>query len=321
MKTKKTLCLILAAVTAVMLAATMLTGCNSPLSAQDAYGLLKDAIDLSLAGDMYGPSYDPDASETNGYIFAYKESVRSDDTIVNTNVNVHCEQDAAYNLLVNDDLMVDVYRETWSINSVTGGTGTKIGDFEFVVGPYPDADSDSERIYYTERPSDGNDGAYADRKLYGDMTAEEFIATEYFRGYSLASRLEELRNMPFDAFVFDKDVNPDYGAYRQINLVKLTFGVTDKYISDYAATTGNSSMFDGCTYAEIELTFGRVSNVYVYREENLGGGFFNLPQEMYSLQITYLGKNIAFPGGADKDFTFESDLLGRTDCAFAKVDG
>ena len=61
------------------------------------------------------------------------------------------------------------------------------------------------------------------------MTAEEFIDTDLFQRYSLSSRLEELRNMPFDAFVFDGE---DYGAYQQINLVKITFGVTQEYIDN-----------------------------------------------------------------------------------------
>lgn len=323
MRTKKTACLLLIVILLLSVGAVALTACND-LTAQEAYDALKNAINLSLAGDPLDPAYDPEASETNGYIFAYKESVRSSGNITNTNVNVHCDQDASYKLHVDEDLMVDLYQETWSINDVTGGTGTKIGDFGFIVGPYPDADSDEERIFYTERPSDGNNGEYTANKLYGNMTAEDFIETELFRKYSLASRLEELRNMPFDAFVFDKSVNDSFGAVRQINLVTITFGVTSEYVENYYAETGKHSIFEGCTYAEIELTFGRVSNIYVYQEENLGGGFFNLPQEMYSLQITYLGQNISFPSVSTDPsnsnyYTLDENLLGRTDLAFAKA--
>lgn len=320
MRTKKTLCLVITAILLLCIGATALTGCNTPLTARAAYDELMAALDLSVSGDMYGPAYDPETSATNGYIFYYKESVRTDSMIVNTNVNVHCDQDAAYNLHVDEDLMVDLYQETWSISSVTGGTGTKIGDFGFIVGPYPDADSAEERLFYTERPSDGVSATapeYTDVTLYDDMTAEDFIASDFFRGYSLSSRLEELRNMPFEAFVFDEEVNGDYGAYRQINLVKLTFGVTDEYIADYAERTGERSMFEGCTYVEIELTFGRVSNIYVYRTENLGGGFFNLPQEMYSLYISYLGPNISFPNAGG--YTADPALLDRTDLAFSRA--
>ena len=202
MRTKKTLCLVITAILLLCIGATALTGCNTPLTAREAYDELMAALDLSVSGDMYGPAYDPETSATNGYIFYYKESVRTDSMIVNTNVNVHCDQDAAYNLHVDEDLMVDLYQETWSISSVTGGTGTKIGDFGFIVGPYPDADSAEERLFYTERPSDGVSATapeYTDVTLYDDMTAEDFIASDFFRGYSLSSRLEELRNMPFEA--------------------------------------------------------------------------------------------------------------------------
>ena len=322
MKTKKLICIVSVTVIMLAIAATAMTGCTTKLSGDEAYDLLKEALDLSLTGDMYGPAYDPETSETNGYIFAYKEAVRSGDVITNTNVNVHCDQDASYNLHVDEDLMVDLYQETWNVNAVTGGAGSKIGDFGFIVGPYPNADSNVERIYYTENSSDGS-GKYGNVKVYDEMTAEDFIASEYFRRYSLAARLEELRQMPRDAFVFD---GYEDDVYQQINLVKITFTVSQEYIDSYYAATGKQSIFAGSSYAEIELTFGRFSNIYVYRQENLGGSFFNLPQEIYSLQVTYLGKNVAFPGGHDGKnddgsliYPFSDGLLERTDLAFAKA--
>ena len=315
MKIKKLIRLVLVTILSATLLATLMTGCTTSISDKEAFDLLKNAIALSLSGDKNGPHYNPSESATNGFIFAYKESVRSDNTITNTNVNVHCEQDeVTYALKVDDDLMVDLYQETYGINSVTSGAGTKIGDFGFIVGPYPDGESANERLYYTENNTDKS-GNYTDKKLRVDMTAEEFIDTDLFQRYSLSSRLEELRNMPFDAFVFDGE---DYGAYHQINLVKITFGVTQEYIDNYRAETGKASIFEGCTYAEIEVTFNRISNIYVYRTESLGSDFFNLPQEMYSLQITYLGKNISFPDD-NGGYTYDANLLYRTDCAFAKV--
>ena len=72
--------------------------------------------------------------------------------------------------------------------------------------------------------------------------------------------------------------------------------------------------------------FQSFSNIYVYRQEDLGGSFFNLPQEIYSLQVTYLGKNVAFPGGHDSKnddgslvYPLYEGLLERTDLAFAKA--
>lgn len=326
MKTKKLICIVSVTVIMLAIAATAMTGCTTNLSGDEAYDLLMEALDLSLTGDMYGPAYDPETSATNGYIFAYKEAVRSGDVITNTNVNVHCDQDASYNLHVDEDLMVDLYQETWNVNAVTGSAGSKIGDFGFIVGPYPDADSNVERMYYTENSSDGS-GKYGNVKVYDEMTAEDFISSEYFRRYSLAARLEELRQMPRDAFVFDdENVDADLGAYQQINLVKITFTVSQEYIDSYYAATGKQSVFAGSSYAEIELTFGRFSNIYVYRQEDLGGSFFNLPQEIYSLQVTYLGKNVTFPSEHDaKDenknpvYTLSDGLLERTDLAFAKA--
>ena len=329
MRTKKTIAFISATIILLSVAAMAMTGCTTPIGNDEAYDILMDALDLSVAADPYRDTtiFTGDAtSETNGYIFAYKEAVRSGDVITNTNVNVHCGQDASYNLHVDEDLMVDLYQETWNVNAVTGGAGSKIGDFGFIVGPYPNADSNVERIYYTENSSDGS-GKYGNVKVYDDMTAEDFIASDYFRRYSLAARLEELRQMPRDAFVFDdENVDADLGAYQQINLVKITFEVTQTYLDKYAETTGRQSIFAGSSYAEIELTFGRFSNIYVYRQEDLGGSFFNLPQEIYSLQVTYLGKNVAFPSGHDGKnddgsliYPFCEGLLERTDLAFAKA--
>lgn len=329
MRTKKTIAFISATIILLSVAAMAMTGCTTPIGNDEAYDILMDALDLSVAADPYRDTaiFTGDAtSETNGYIFAYKEAVRSGDVITNTNVNVHCDQDASYNLHVDEDLMVDLYQETWNVNAVTGGAGSKIGDFGFIVGPYPNADSNGERIYYTENSSDGS-GKYGNVKVYDEMTAEDFIASDYFRTYSLASRLEELRQMPREAFVFDdENVDADLGAYQQINLVKITFEVTQTYLDKYAETTGRQSIFAGSSYAEIELTFGRFSNIYVYRQEDLGGSFFNLPQEIYSLQVTYLGKNVAFPGGHDGKnddgsliYPLCEGLLERTDLAFAKA--
>lgn len=329
MRTKKTIAFISATIILLSVAAMAMTGCTTPIGNDEAYDILMDALDLSVAADPYRDTaiFTGDAtSETNGYIFAYKEAVRSGDVITNTNVNVHCDQDASYNLHVDEDLMVDLYQETWNVNAVTGGAGSKIGDFGFIVGPYPDADSNVERIYYTENSSDGS-GKYGNVKVYDEMTAEDFIASEYFRRYSLAARLEELRQMPRDAFVFDdENVDADLGTYQQINLVKITFTVSQEYIDSYYAATGKQSVFAGSSYAEIELTFGRFSNIYVYRQEDLGGSFFNLPQEIYSLQVTYLGKNVTFPSEHDaKDenknpvYTLSDGLLERTDLAFAKA--
>ena len=236
MKTKKLICIVSVTVIMLAIAATAMTGCTTKLSGDEAYDLLMEALDLSLTGDMYGPAYDPETSETNGYIFAYKEAVRSGDVITNTNVNVHCDQDASYNLHVDEDLMVDLYQETWNVNAVTGGAGSKIGDFGFIVGPYPDADSNVERIYYTENSSDGS-GKYGNVKVYDEMTAEDFIASDYFRKYSLASRLEELRQMPRDAFVFDEYEDD---VYQQINLVKITFTVSQEYIEKTSAAASST---------------------------------------------------------------------------------
>ena len=323
MRTKKIIGLIAVTIILMSVAATALTGCNTKISDDEAYDILMNALDLSVAADpnRNAEIYDATvAHETNGYIFSYKESVRSNNMITNTNVNVHCDQDASYRLHVDEDLMVDLYQETYAINATTGSTGDKIGDFGFIVGPYPDADSDAERAYYTERPADKS-GTYKDAKYYDDISAEDFIASDYFRRYSLASRLEELRQMPRNAFVFDdENIGADLGAYRQINLVKITFAVTKEYIDGYFEKTGKQSMFAGSSYAEIELTFDRFSNIYVYREEDLGGSFFNLPQDIYSLQVTYLGKNVAFPDGHDgSDYTAAPKLLERTDLAFAKA--
>ena len=98
------------------------------------------------------------------------------------------------------------------------------------------------------------------------------------------------------------------GAKRQMNLVTLTFKMTDGYAERFTERKGldpEYSMFTGSLYVQIELTFDRISNIFVYRADSETSGILAADEEVYNMQISYLGPNLgSMPTGYTKVSSF-----------------
>ena len=140
------------------------------------------------------------------------------------------------------------------------------------------------------------------------MSAQEFVASEYMQPYTLSSRLEEIGLLTAEDITFEYVVSANGsevgGAKEQMNLITLTFKMTDGYAERYSERTGKDaaqSIFAGCLYAQIEITFGRISNIFVYTSDPDTTGILAADQEIYNLQISYLGPNLgSMPTGYTK---------------------
>ena len=140
------------------------------------------------------------------------------------------------------------------------------------------------------------------------MSAQEFVASEYMQPYTLSSRLEEIGLLTAEDItfknVFSANGSKVGGAKEQMNLITLTFKMTDGYAERYSERTGkdaSQSVFAGCLYAQIEITFGRISNIFVYTSDPDTTGILAADQEIYNLQISYLGPNLgSMPTGYTK---------------------
>lgn len=139
------------------------------------------------------------------------------------------------------------------------------------------------------------------------ISAQDFAASEFMQPYTLSSRLEEIGLLTAEDITFEDVVSANGsevgGAKEQMNLVTLTFKMTDGYAERYSKRTGKDaaqSVFAGCLYAQIEITFGRISNIFVYTSDPDTTGILAADQEVYNLQISYLGPNLGdLPHTAD----------------------
>ena len=139
------------------------------------------------------------------------------------------------------------------------------------------------------------------------VSAQDFAASEFMQPYTLSSRLEEIGLLTAEDITFEYVVSANGsevgGAKEQMNLVTLTFKMTDGYAERYSKRTGKDaaqSVFAGCLYAQIEITFGRISNIFVYTSDPDTTGILAADQEVYNLQISYLGPNLGgLPHTAD----------------------
>ena len=65
------------------------------------------------------------------------------------------------------------------------------------------------------------------------------------------------------------------------------------------------SLFTGSLYVQIELTFDRISNIFVYRADSETSGILAADEEAYNMQISYLGPNLgSMPTGYTKVSSF-----------------
>lgn len=292
MKKKPYAILIATAVCVAIFSATILGGCAT-LGQEEAYGVLSEAYRNTLAkwSDIY----------------QWEESIREKaeqnqiGRITNTTVNVHCDvagddyvKDSNYAVTINEAFYEEIEDASSKITTTLTGKNSVVCAL---------AADGVDRLYVTRAEGKTFRASYQD-----GVSARAFTASQFYREkYSLESRLTELGGLQAEdmIFEFDGSGSADGSAKRQGILTKLVFRVSQRYLEEYAAQTGKKSTLDGA-YVDLEIVNVslsgtpdyRISNLYVYKIENLGG--LQLDYEAYTLKITYLGPNIAVPKLKDK---------------------
>ena len=167
--------------------------------------------------------------------------------------------------------------------------------------------------------SDGLPRGQLQQQMDG-VSARDFAQSETMASYTLASRLSEIGLLEASDITFDgvkKASGSDVGgAEVQMYLTTLTFKMTDGYAERFTKRTGldpKYSLFADSLYVQIELTnvgekrggYDRVSNIFVYRADPETSGILAADEEVYNLQITYLGPNLgSMPKGYTKVSAF-----------------
>ena len=147
---------------------------------------------------------------------------------------------------------------------------------------------------------ENNDGKRGQLQQYmTGISARDFANSSTVQPYTLASKLQEVGLLEEGDITFEgvtnaagRDVG---GAATQMNLTTLTFKMTDGYAERFTQRTGldpKYSLFTGSLYVQIELTFDRISNIFVYRADAETTGILAADKEVYNLQISYLGPNL-----------------------------
>lgn len=158
-----------------------------------------------------------------------------------------------------------------------------------------------------------NDGLRGQlQQTIGGVNARDFANSATMQPYTLASKLYEIGLLEEGDITFEGVTNAAGskvgGAKLQMNLVTLTFKMTDGYAERFTERTGldpEYSMFTGSLYVQIELTFDRISNIFVYRADSETSGILAADEEVYNMQISYLGPNLgSMPTGYTKVSSF-----------------
>lgn len=152
------------------------------------------------------------------------------------------------------------------------------------------------------------------------ISARNFAQSEIMEPYTLASKLSEIGLLEEGDITFEGVVNASGsevgGAEVQMYLTTLTFKMTDGYAERFTERTGldpKYSLFTDSLYVQIELTnvgenrggYDRVSNIFVYRADPETSGILAADEEVYNVQISYLGPNLgSMPTGYTKVSAF-----------------
>lgn len=184
------------------------------------------------------------------------------------------------------------------------------------LNPNPDKDAPVTRFlaastgevfgFNVTTTSDGLPRGQLQQQMDG-VSARDFAQSETMASYTLASRLSEIGLLEEGDITFEGVVNASGsnvgGAEVQMYLTTLTFKMTDGYAERFTERTGldpKYSLFADSLYVQIELTnvgekrggYDRVSNIFVYRADPETSGILAADEEVYNLQITYLGPNL-----------------------------
>lgn len=267
---------------AVILATSLLVGCQS-LTADEGYEALQKAIDNTLKDD-------------NAHIFYWKESLSTPragsitNLVETTTVNVLCTIDKDYNFVKDSDAEYDYNDLKVRITKTYDGKSV----YELYCGYAQDGNS-----YHAVRGALDSQTAFTknDEYTFTSLTAEEYVLSDAFKPYTLASKLSELKSLKKEDIVikgYDKGKVEKKG-----NVTTITCKMSDSYLEAYEQAHGEKSVLEG-KYVTIEMAYDRVSSIVVYQNDPNAGdkntqGLLALEYESYKLEIVYTGPKFDVP--------------------------
>lgn len=125
---------------------------------------------------------------------------------------------------------------------------------------------------------------------------EDYYYSEDFRKYLPESKLKMIELLQYEDLDFGID-----GATAESNLKvkKVSFKVKDSYFERLGISREDSPL--GCDRVEIEMSFDRISYIYCYVTEYLGGSLTS-EKETYKYEISYFGRKLEIPNYDSKNW-------------------
>ncbi|MDR3344985.1 MAG: hypothetical protein LBT21_05290 [Oscillospiraceae bacterium] len=118
----------------------------------------------------------------------------------------------------------------------------------------------------------------------------DFLTTDAFAPYALRAQLAELSTITD----IDMDFSvPKAATKEQGALLTLVFGVSKEYLEKYKAEHGTSSVFDGTSRIEVDITYGKIQRIALFTDST--SGVFKAPKESVRWEIFYKGPRFDLP--------------------------
>lgn len=248
-------------------AACLFSACVQ-LQPQQAWDMLQTAITNSLKYDIY----------------YYKITDFRDEEVRNLRVNVHADADNN-GILHNED---GSYRN-YAVR-IEELYDAKYIDEQFCGIAYDSKGNNPKNVRIDK---DFSDGELTASRLYENVKTEDFIQSEVFAPYTLATQLQELTELTYD------DILPNGEKYmfqKTGTVVRMQFSLAPSYFERYEQQHTTPSMFLGSSYVELELSYDRVAKIIVYQKDVLDENLnITAYSELYRFDLVYLGKNISLP--------------------------
>ncbi len=274
--------LLIVSLLAVMVATSLLVGCQS-LTGDEGYVALQKAIDNTLHDD-------------NAHIFYWKESKSTTrpNSITNlvetTTVNVLCAIDRDYNFVKESNAEYDY--EDLKARVTKSYDGKQV--YELYCG-----EAENGNSYLATRGDINGQTALTTNDAYSftNMTAEEYVQSEAFKQYTLAEVLKEIKGLKRADLLIEEYENG--GVEKKGNVTTITCKLSEDYLRAYENANGQKSVLDG-KYVTIEMAYERISAIIVYQNDPNAGesntsGILALEYESYKLEIVYTGPKFTIP--------------------------
>lgn len=243
------------AFTLVFSSIIMLGGCAGSLENNEIEKIYNNAVKSTLEQDVY----------------FLKETVNKKDSVKYTQVNVLASIDSRYEIERNED---------GSYKDLRIEAFEKLNDKETVRNVCGVSGEDNKNFLFTTVPQEKNDPV----KSKKEISPKDYYNSEDFKKYRIETFVDELRYLK----VSDMDFNVEKGeAGTKGNVTVLVFKPTEDYFARYEQETGKKSLFNGCKRVMLEISYGKISQIVVYREDRIEGSSLTVEVEGYKLMLVY----------------------------------